>query len=64
MNPRPRVWPAVAELLREKCPELLQPYRKLLFDPSSRELYRKELRIRIDDAARRKSLTDRIGASM
>ena len=36
LNPRPRVWPAVAELLRAKFPELLQPYRKILFDPPSR----------------------------
>ena len=36
LNPRPRVWPAVADLLRGKFPELLQPYRKILFDPPSR----------------------------
>ena len=36
MNPRPRVWPAVAELLRKEFPDLLPAYRKILFDPSSR----------------------------
>ena len=64
MNPRPRVWPAVAELLREKFPELVPAYRKILFDPSSRAMYKKELRSRIDDAARRKSLTGRVAACM
>ena len=59
LNPRPRVWPAVADLLRAKFPELLQPYRKILFDQPSRAQYLKELRGRVDDAARRKSLTDR-----
>ena len=64
LNPRPRVWPAVAELLRAKFPELLQSYRKLLFDPPSRTMYLKELRHRIDGAARRKRLTDRVAACM
>jgi DNA repair photolyase len=64
LNPRPRVWPAVAELLREKFPELLQPCRKILFDPPSRATYLMELRNRIDEAARRKRLTDRVAACM
>ncbi len=64
INPRPRVWPAIADLLRAKFPDLLQPYRKVLFDQSSRTLYLRELRGRVDDAARRKSLTDRIAACM
>jgi DNA repair photolyase len=64
LNPRPRVWPAVADLLRAAFPELLQPYRKILFDPPSRATYLKELRKRIDEAARRRSLTDRVAACM
>jgi DNA repair photolyase len=64
LNPRPRVWPAVAGLLRAKFPDLLPPYRKILFDPRSRATYLEELRSRIDDAARRKSLTDRVAACM
>jgi DNA repair photolyase len=60
LNPRPRVWPAVAELLRAKFPELLQPYRKILFDLPSRERYLKELRSRIEVAARRRSLAGRV----
>ncbi len=64
LNPRPRVWPAVADLLRANFPDLLQPYRKILFDRPSRAMYLKELRGRIDEAARRKSLTDRVAACM
>ena len=64
INPRPRVWPAVAELLRAKFPELLQPYRKILFDEVSRAQYLKELRTRVDRAAQRRSLADRIDACM
>ncbi len=64
MNPRPRVWPAVAALLRRQYPELLEAYRKILFDQSSREAYLNELHGRIDDAARRMSLADRVGACM
>ena len=60
LNPRPRVWPSVAELLRAKFPELLQPYRKILFDLPSRERYLKELRSRIEVAARRRSLAGRV----
>jgi DNA repair photolyase len=60
LNPRPRVWQAVSELLREKFPELLPAYRKMLFDSSSRAGYLEELRKRVDDAARRKVLTDRV----
>jgi len=64
LNPRPLVWPAVAELLRANFPELLLPYRKILFDGASRTQYMQELRARVDDAARRKSLTDRVAACM
>jgi DNA repair photolyase len=64
LNPRPRVWPAVAELLRRKFPDLLQPYRKILFDQAARTQYLKELRGRVEQAARRKSLMDRLAACM
>lgn len=64
INPRPRVWPAVAELLRAKFPELLPPYRKILFDNASRDQYLMELRKRIDSTAKRLSLTDRVDACM
>lgn len=64
LNPRPRVWPAVSELLRAHFPELREPYRKILFDQPSRASYLQELRNRIDDAVRRKSLTQRATACM
>jgi DNA repair photolyase len=64
LNPRPRVWPAVAELLRLKFPELREPYRNILFDTPSRAMYLKELRNRIDKATRRKSLKGRVTACM
>ncbi len=64
LNPRPRVWPAVAELLRAKFPDLLPGYRQILFDPPSRARYLAELKARVDDVARRRSLADRVAACM
>jgi DNA repair photolyase len=64
LNPRPRVWPAVAELLRARFPDLVQSYRKILFDEASRAQYLKELRARVDLAVHRTSLSDRVVACM
>jgi DNA repair photolyase len=64
MNPRPRVWPAVAELLREHFPDLLPRYRKVLFDQRPRAEYLAALRKRIDKAAKRAGVTDRVAACM
>jgi len=64
LNPRPRVWPAIADLLRAKFPELLQSYRKILFDGAVRDEYLKELRARVDRAAQRLSLAGRVAACM
>ncbi len=64
INPRPRVWPAVAGLLRAEFPELLPRYRKILFDETSRREYLGELHARIDRAAKRACLTDRVAACM
>jgi DNA repair photolyase len=64
LNPRPPVLPAVAELLRANFPDLLLPYRKILFDRASRTQYLEELRGRVDDSARRNSLTARVAACM
>jgi DNA repair photolyase len=60
MNPRPRVWPAVADLLRREFPELLAPYRKLLFDGVTRANYLEELRRRVERVAARLHLADRV----
>jgi hypothetical protein len=54
----------VADLLRAEFPELLPRYQKILFDRSSRAEYLGELRARIDRAAQRASLSDRVGACM
>jgi DNA repair photolyase len=64
MNPRPRVWPAVAELLRAEFPDLLPRYRKILFDPAVRAAYIAELQARVEIAAKRASIADRVGACM
>jgi DNA repair photolyase len=64
MNPRPRVWPAVAELLWAEFPELLLRYRKMLFDEASRTEYLAAVRVRVDRAARRAGLGERVAACM
>jgi DNA repair photolyase len=51
LNPRPRVWPAVAELLRRQFPHLHEPYRRVLFDPRVRQDYLRALRARVARAA-------------
>ncbi|MEN6404922.1 MAG: radical SAM protein [Thermoguttaceae bacterium] len=60
LNPRPRVWLAVAELLRAEFPDLLPLYRKMLFDKKFREEYLASLQQRIDLAARRARVSDRL----
>lgn len=60
LNPRPRVWPSVADLLRRQFPDLLPSYSRVLFDARVREDYVKQLRRRVAQAARRFGLTDRV----
>ena len=64
LNPRPRVWLAVAELLRTQFPKLLQSYRAILFDPSARERCLEQLRDRVSAAARRAGIAERVTACM
>ena len=64
INPRPRVWPAIADLLRAKFSELVEPYRKILFDQAARTLYLQELRGRVALAASRTSVAERVAACM
>jgi DNA repair photolyase len=61
LNPRPRVWVSVQEVLRRHCPDLLEHYRRVLFDPAWRRAYQQELDHRIRGAAARARLTDRLG---
>jgi DNA repair photolyase len=64
LNVRPRVWDAVAELLRAAFPDLLPRYQKILFDRKCRKEYLDALRGRVERAARQMSLTDRVTACM
>ena len=60
LNPRPRVWASVAALLRNRFPELHEPYRRVLFDRKYRESYLAELRKRVLGIVDRYALTNRI----
>ena len=60
LNPRPRVWPAVAELLRAEYPELREPYSRMLHHEETRAAYMAALRERVRRAARRARIEDRI----
>ncbi|MHB8901657.1 MAG: SPL family radical SAM protein, partial [Thermoguttaceae bacterium] len=60
LNSRPKVWPAVAELLRAQFPGMVGQYRRMLFDEQARAGYLAEVRQRVQRAARRTSLEARI----
>jgi hypothetical protein len=60
LNPRPRVWLAVAALLRRHFGELRERYSRLLFEAKTREAYITQLRTRVSAAAKRFHLTDRL----
>jgi len=61
MNPRPRVWPSVADLLRREFPELHEEYSRLLHHKPTRERYLAALRERVHRAARRAGIEQRLG---
>lgn len=60
LNRRPRVWPAVAQLLRNQYPELSETYRRILFDSTTRKSYMAGLRERVAQAAERTGVSDRL----
>jgi len=60
MNPRPRVWPSVARLLRRSFPDLHDEYARLLHQKDARAAYLAALRERVMRAARRHGLQDRL----
>jgi DNA repair photolyase len=62
LNPRPRVWPAVAELLRRSFPELRERYQKILFDAQARAAYLDELRDRVNQAAEKLGMAKNVSA--
>jgi DNA repair photolyase len=43
LNPRPRVWTSVQDILRRHRPDLYEHNRGVLFDPTCREAYKREL---------------------
>jgi DNA repair photolyase len=61
LNPRPRVWPSVQEVLRRYRPDLLEHYRRVLFDRDCRRAYRQELDRRVHEAAAVSGVSDRLG---
>jgi DNA repair photolyase len=60
LNPRPPVWPSVQEVLRRHRPNLHEHYQRLLFDPSRRRAYQRQLDGRIRRAARNAGLASRL----
>jgi DNA repair photolyase len=64
LNPRPRVWPAVAELLRQHFPQLTAHYRRVLFDEQARAAYLDGLRARVARAAAELGIADRVKCCM
>jgi DNA repair photolyase len=60
LNPRPKVWPAVARLLRDHFPELRQRYYRILFDQNTRAEYLERLRKEVTLAAENSALNDRV----
>jgi DNA repair photolyase len=60
LNARPKVWPAVAQLLRTQYPDLLAVYRRILYDAGLRETYLAELRERVAQAAAAAGVNDRL----
>ena len=60
LNPRPRVWPSIENLLRRHWPGMLGHYRRLLFEPTCRGRYVNELAERIQQAAADAGVTGRL----
>jgi DNA repair photolyase len=61
LNARPRVWPSVQQVLRRHRPDLLDHYRRVLFDKDHRREYQDQLAQRIRAAADRAGTADRLG---
>ncbi len=60
LNARPRVWPGIQDVLRSRAPHLYEHYRRLLFDPTHRRQYQRQLGGRIRNAAKNAGLSDRL----
>ncbi len=53
LNPRPKVWSSVSQLLHREFPDLMGRYRRILFQSGARDEYLEELRGRVSRAARK-----------
>jgi DNA repair photolyase len=62
LNPRPKVWPAIAELLRRQFPDLRERYGQILYEPTIRNAYLAQLRDRVNRAAAQFFLQKRVTA--
>jgi DNA repair photolyase len=60
LNPRPLVWPVVRELLARHRSELVEHYRRILFEEDFRDRYLAGLNQRIRQAADETGLADRL----
>ena len=60
LNPRPRVWPSVQEVMRRHGADLHERYRCLLFDRADRRAYKRQLDARIRRAAENSGLASRL----
>ena len=59
-NPRFGVWPSLKGILQKHFPDLIEVYRKLLYDERAREEYSGRLVTSINLLARRQGLDDKI----
>ena len=60
LNPRPRVWPSVRDLLGRRWPGLVPLYRRILFDAEHRARYERDLEARVREAATAAGLAGRL----
>ena len=60
LNPRPKVWEALRPFLDREFPDLTERYARVLFAPPVRAAYVRALRARVERAARRLGLSDRV----
>jgi len=64
LNPRPKVWESVKTFLKRHFPELGERYRRILFSPTVRQAYLEGIRRRVERAADRFRLTDRVAGCL
>ncbi|UCG15333.1 MAG: radical SAM protein [Phycisphaerales bacterium] len=60
LNPRPRVWPSVQQVLQHHRPDLYEHYRRLMFDSAHRRAYQRQLDGRVRRAAKNAGLANRL----